>query len=309
MKRFWIVVLFLFLGAPYALGQDTSAEVPFPKDLIVMLPQDGSVTLEWIAAPLSAAEVSKAAMRDIVFRMDHKNNVWIGYNQKYLANLGSEFSFSLGRPVRDFLFLDNGELFLASETALGFIPPFNNKEVLALDKGIPIFPFQPLCSLPLKQCVLAPNGRGSVYIYGFDHALKAYAVYELLYEENKAYDKGKKTIKGWGKVFLSTDKISAVVVSQGNTYIAEGRTVFKLIPGKPEPVIAFVHPREKNTGLAASPEGGIFYATNSGIGLIKNGMSLEFMKYPSAQMVQQEKALYILLPDCLGVLKLGSFCS
>ncbi|MDD5745805.1 MAG: hypothetical protein PHO30_00935 [Candidatus Omnitrophica bacterium] len=304
MKYFWMAVLFLLLGTSNVFSQDASGEVPFPKNLTVVLPKDGTVTMDWIAAPLSAEEIGKTVMRDVVFRIDQNNNVWLGYNQKYLANLGDGLNFSLGQPVRDFVFLDDGALCIVTETSLGFIPPIDNNGTLAQEKGIPVFPFQPLCSLPLKQCGIVSNNRGSVYIYGYDPAMNAYAVYELLYEGNKAYHKGEKNLKGWGKVFLSSDKISAVAAVGGEVYVAAGRRVFKIVSGQKEPVLVLVHPREAVTGLAAVPDGSIVYATGSGAGLIKSKMVMEFLKYPSVRIAQQKNDLLVFLPDNLGVLKL-----
>ncbi len=302
MKKILLAALFVFLGAANGFSQDASGETSLPKNLSVVLPKDGSVTMEWIAAPLSTAEVGKAAMRDVIFRLDRNNNVWLGYNQKYLADLANGLNFSLGQPVRDFVFLDDDSLCVVTETSLGFIPPLDPKGTLAREKGIPVFPYQPLCSLPLKQCGLALNNKGSVYVYGYDPAMRAYAVYELLYEATTAYHKGEKTLKGWGKVFLGTDKISAVAAGADALYVAAGRNVFQVVPGQKEPVIVLAHPREIITGLSAGSDGSIVYATGSGVGLIKSKMAIEFMKYPSARIAREKNNLFVFLPDCLGVL-------
>jgi len=286
--RVILTIAFWAVFTSLAFCQSGSGEYALPKGLLIVLPKDGSVKAEWIAPPLTNSQTRKVNLSNQKFRMDKRGAVWLAYNQKFLANLASGMVFSLARPMRDFIFLDDGALFIVSNTSLGFIPPFKKEQISLND---PVLPFQPICALPLVECSIASDGQNRIYVYGYDPAAKNYAVFELL-----------KGFSGWQKVFVSEENISSVCVTADGLYIATGRRIIKMGLSGKDAKIEFAHLSEFVTGVAYQRGIGLFYSTNSGIGLVGE-VSLEFMKCPSPQIQIRDSKLYVFLPDSLGVLR------
>lgn len=245
---------------------------------------------EWVAAPLAEAQVRKARFSGQRFRMDRQAAVWMAYNQKVLTNLASGMTFSLERQLNDFIWLDDGALFIVSLDSLGFIPPLKKGQIV--EKGVPQVPYQPICALPAQRCALATNGKNAIFVYGYDQAAQAYAVFELL-----------KGFAGWQKVFVSREKIGAVYIDGKTLYIAAGRTVYKMRLGEKGASVVFVHPLDFITGIVYAPGAGLFYATHKGIGVV-DGAGIEFIKCNEAQIEIKNKMLYIFMPESLGVMRL-----
>lgn len=209
--RYLFVFLFLVLCAVPAFCQNE--DFVLPEGLTIVLPAGGAVQTEWIAPPLAEAQVQKAGFSGQKFRMDRQRAVWMAYNQKTLTNFASGITFSLARPVNDFIWLDDGALFLTSDVSLGFIPPL--KKESPAPEGVPQFPFQPICSLPAEHCSLASDGKDEIFVYGYDRAAQTYAVFKLA-----------QGFTGWQKIFVSDEKIAAVCVNGKTLYIAAGRIVY-----------------------------------------------------------------------------------
>lgn len=296
MGRIAAILLCVFLSSGTAFSQPAgqSADFALPKGLVLVLPKDGLVKAEWVAPPLAEARVRKSAIAFQIFRLGPKGAVWMGYNRKSLSNLASGMVFSLSGPLQDFIFLDDGALFILSDNALGLIPPLDKERISPAD---PVLPFQPIVRLPAEKCAVASDGTNAIFVYGYMPQEKAYAVFELL-----------KGVSGWQKVFVSGERISAVCAHAGVVYIACGRQVFRLKLGEKTIKAVFTHPLEFVTGLSYKPGTGLFYATARGIGLV-SGAGVEFIKCPSPQIQVREDALYVFLPDSLGVMRLKNIDS
>jgi len=286
--KFLFVFCFLVVFMVPAFGQ--SENFVLPKELIIVLPKDGAAQAEWVAPPLAEAQVRKAGFSGQKFRLDWQKAVWMAYNQKVLTNLASGVTFSLARKLNDFIWLDDGALFIVSENSIGFIPPLKKGQIV--EKGVPEVPYQPIFDLPAQRCSLASDGKDTIFVYGYDQAAQAYAVFELL-----------KGFAGWQKVFVSSEKIGAVCVDGKALYIAAGRIVYKMQMGKKEASVVFAHPLDLITGIAYAPGAGLFYATYNGIGVV-NGPGIEFIKCKGAQIEIKDKILYIFMPESLGVMRL-----
>src|SRR5450759_868451 len=112
--RFLFVFFFLFLSMGFVYGQNE--DFIMPKGLIVALPKSNTVKVEWVAPPLAKEQVDKAGFFDQKFRMDSQGAVWMLHNRKFLTNFASGAAFSVTRPVMDFIFMDDGALFIISDT-------------------------------------------------------------------------------------------------------------------------------------------------------------------------------------------------
>jgi hypothetical protein len=287
MKRFIVLMCFFVLAFP-VLAQ-AKDEFVLPKGFAMALPKDGAVQAEWIAPPISTDQLRAANLMSPRFHMDAKGAVWMSSNRKTLADLASGMSFSLARPLEDFIFLPDGALFIVSDTALGLIPPVDKNKLSPTD---PEYPFQPLCRLPVEKGSVVSDGKGPLYVYGYIPALRLYEVFEL-----------DKDFSRWHSIFVSAERIAAVSVNEGVLYIASGRMVFRLHPGDKEAKIVFTHPLESVTGVDHLAGTGLFYATHSGVGVV-GAAALEFLKCPLPQIVIRDNALYVFMPESLGVLRL-----
>lgn len=259
-----------------------------PAELELVLPANGKVQAAWVAPPLATDEVAAARLTGQRFRLDRHAATWMLHGKKTITDLDSGHSFSLTRPINDFIWLDNGALFLAGETAIGIIPPLTADKAAAPE--VPLVPFQPVVNLPAQQCMLATDGKDIIFAYGYDPQIKGYALFELL-----------KGFSGWRKLFVAADKIADVCVDGQTLYIAAGRTVYRLRPDDNKAAVIFAHPLDNITGLACGTGCGPFYATARGIGAA-NG--LEFVKSNWTQVAVRGDALYLFMTESLGVLRL-----
>ncbi|MBU1043579.1 MAG: hypothetical protein KJ915_04175 [Candidatus Omnitrophica bacterium] len=284
-----ICLIFTLLIIIPAAGAD---EFVMPKSLRMALPLDGSVKIEWIAPPLAESQVKKANLQQQRFHLDSHGAAWVCYNQKYLADFSSGFSFSLKQSIRDFVFLTDNALFLLTDKSLGTVAPFSQDKLN--NKEIPELLFQPICGLPIIPVGLIANDQDKLFIFGFDSQIREYAVYELLSD-----------FSSWRKIFVSSQRILAAVADNDIVYIASGRMVFQ-VPLKADQAekIVFSHPLEMITALTQIKGVGIFYATASGVGLVNGQGSLEFMKSQQPQIVAWQDQLYIFFPESLGILRL-----
>jgi hypothetical protein len=269
-------------------------EFALPKNLIMALPKDGSVKLEWIAPPLAEAQVQKADLRQQRFHLDSRGAAWVCYNQKYLTDFSSGFSFSLKQPILDFIFLQDNALFLITDKSLAVVAPFTQNKIIG--KEIPELAIQPICGLPLTQCGLFADAKGQIFIHGFDAQNREYAVYKLL-----------KDFSSWQKIFVSSERISCALAQTEAVYIASGRIIFKVpLRGNEAEKIIFSHPLEIITSLSYIKGSGIFYATAGGMGLVNDQGSLEFMKSQQPQIAVRQDHLYVFFPYSLGILRLAN---
>jgi hypothetical protein len=283
--RTLILAIFLIVTATAALAE--GGGFALPAELALVLPRSGKVTAEWLLPPLGTDEVKRAALSGQRFRLDRQAAIWMLHGRKYLTNLGSGQALTLARPVNDFIWLDDGGLFLASENALGIIPPLGPGKTPALT------PFQPVISLPAQQCLLATDGKNAIFAYGYDPALQGYALFELV-----------SGFAGWRQLFAATDKISDVCVDGQTLYISTGRSVYRLRRGDAKSIVAFVHPLDNITGLACGSGNGPFFSTARGVGVI-SGAGVEFIKSNWTQLGMRDDALYLFMPESLGVLRLN----
>ncbi len=279
--------LLLCLGAQSGFAADFVA----PKGLVVALPKNNSVQVKWLAEPLSRQKVKKAKIADAKFRLGPKGALWMVYNGRFLSDFSTGFGFKLDQPLRDFGFLGEHRLFLLTDKSLGVCAG-----VKKYDPGLPKqeqkLIFQPICDLPLSNPHLATDGQKSIFIYGYD---RKGGLYELFETDGN--------FSSWQKVFLSQQKILAVCADEDYVYASVGRLVFQIPRSKKEEKakIIFSHSRQNIDSLALV-NGKIFYATASGVGVIRKTGAVEFMKAEDAQLFSKGDALFVVLPHSLGIL-------
>lgn len=284
------MVTFLVISAATAFG--AGGGFVLPADLTIALPRSGSVQANWLSPPLAADDVRVAGFSGQRFRLDRRASAWMLHNKQNLINLDSGVAFSVARPVNDFVWLDDGALFIAGESSLGIIPPVKADQ--APPKKVPQVPFQPVVNLPAQGCQLASDGKDAIFAYGYDPELRGYAIFELV-----------KGFAGWRKLFVANEKIAAVCADGQTLHIAAGRTVYRLRQGDTKAAVAFVHPLDNITGLACGSGNGPFYATARGVGVMSDA-GIEFIKSNWTQIEVRDDSLYLFMTESLGVLRLNN---
>jgi hypothetical protein len=289
-KRVFIFVLLILL--PMTMVQASAKEaVVVPKGFAMFLPKDGSVKTVWVALPLSEEKVRKADFIAPCFHFDAKGALWMGYDHRVMSNFSTGISFSLDKPLNDFIFLDNNALFVVTDEAFGFLGSMARDKISETN---PILPFKPISLIPLERARLVSDGKDLIGIYGRDPSSGLYTV--LLLD---------KDFVRWHKVFASEEMINAVRMRDGFLFIANGRNIYRLKPNEKGVNIVFTHPTESILDVDYKAGAGLFYATRGAVGVVGK-LSAELIKCPLPQIFIRDNDLYVIMPGNLGVFRLSN---
>jgi len=287
MRTVWILMMAMLF--PLAAWAGAEEDFQLPRDWSLALPIDGEVKAEWVAPPIREAMIRRSRIHQVYFQMDPRARVWMVVNGQGITDLSSGVSFTVGHPVRDLVFPKDGSFFILTDTTLGFIPRF---DVAKIDVQSPVLPYQPVARLPVEQGRAVLDGQGNIFVYGYENESKSYAVFAL-----------GKDFGSWQKIFSSPEKIAGVGIQGRVFYIAAGRNIFRMTLGEAAAPLVLTHPLDVITGVVYVDGAGLFYATPNGVGVV-SGLGLEFLKCPAAQIRAGDNALFVFLPDSLGVLKI-----
>lgn len=288
----FVVLLFPAFAEDLAIA---AGNAPFIPGTEVALPIKAGLSLRWTLPPIDET-IRKRVKRDTLrFGVDGKGQPWFGHDLKTLMNPGKGFLLIVSEPYEDFAWLEDGELVLHANNALGFLTKSDKLE--RADNGLPIAKFQPALTLPYPNFRLFPGQKNTLYLVGRNPKGKNYEVYILQPGEGA----GSGVMR---KLFSTPRKITSVAGDGDGVYIALDRMILKLPPNAREAKGVFLHPKNAITGLAFSKKSGLFYATDSGIGFIGPRGSFEFMKTPESQIRLRDNTLFVLLGKVLGVVRI-----
>lgn len=189
--------------------------------------------------------------------------------------------FWLSRGFSDAAAPAGAPLFFASGEDLGFAAPGETATL----------PFQPLCALPVRGARLFPGDAGALYVEGRAAEGPGREVWVLT-----------PPLRVLRRVLATTQKVAAAAGDGRVTFVAMGRLVARVEGERFEPV--FLHPTDEVTGLAYSREGGLFYATATGVGLA-GGPEAEFLRAPAPAIQAAGRDLFVLLRGSLAVLEVS----
>lgn len=266
---------------------------------VVALPAECKVKVRWVCPPLDAKTVREAYWFNVAFAVDSTGRPWIGDGYDDILNPTEQYRFVLSRPYEDMVCLENGVFLVATSSDLGFIVPPEKPKVNY--DGIPMATFQPLAGLPFSKCRLFAGASNCVYLTGRNPETEQYEVYVLRRQKLTTDGMG---VRAYEKVFSCKREINAVAGDGDTTFVAVDRLVMKVPREGNDPVKVHVSPSETITGLAYSPDTGLFCSTQDSISYIGTGGVLDIMAAPNPRIYLQKGSLYVLFRDTLGLIAL-----
>ena len=313
-KRFLIIAALLVgMGLPGACAtkaKPTPVAKPAPKPKAgtanvlpgasIALPSSSKVKVRWVCPPLDTKAVDKAIWYPMHFVVDGKGRPWFGTQWSSFINPLGCYKFKLSGTHDDMACLENGAFLVANHSDLGFIvPPSENK----LDyEGIPVVAFQPISSLPVRDCKIYPGSGNCLYLVGTNPKTKLHDVYLLKQEKLTNQNVG---LREYVKVLSSEKPINAVAGDGSTTYVAVDRVVLKSARSGGMAKV-FAHPREDIKSLAYIPQVGLFYGAYTSVGYVGSKTHMQILGVDEPEVYLQKGSLYILLTKSLGVLALDN---
>lgn len=270
--------------------------LPADSGIDLRTPSRSNVQGRWVIPPTSNASFAKLKPEELRFGVDANGRPWFGLGHNLIACPVNKERFKLSIDFHDFVFFDNGALWVSTDQDFGFIA--------AVDKlgktGTLAATYQPVSHLPLEQSHLVGGGRDTLYMYGINEARKAYEVYMLSSGKPNAMERRRM----FSKLFSSSEKITAVAGDEQRTFIALGRNIVEIVRGRKETRLVLEHPDETIHDLAFTPDAGLYFATESSVGYAGDNGRFEFLKIRRPSIILRKGALYVLSGDSGGVIKI-----
>lgn len=295
-----LVVTVLLLAAVSVPAEAPPSDAGFLQDFSIALPASSHVTVRLIVPPLGEKTRGKMVWADVTFAVGPGDTVWFGHDGNTVINFSRDYIFRTDRTFTDIAVLTGGALLIAGRTDLGFVPAGG---LSAADGRVASVSVQPIFLLPVKDCRLSAGEKGALYLSGTGRESGKEEVH-LVRPEPAAPDRNARmVVRTTRKIYVSTEKVSAVAGDGDETVIATGRLVFNVTAGRDALEPIFLHPREAITGLALSRAYGLFYATPSGVGYAGPNGNVEFIKAPNVSIRIAGGALYVFLKNSMAVVK------
>lgn len=223
----------------------------------VLAAEPAGLSTSWISVPQAQNEAGGVPFR---FGVDHKGRVWFGYWNGLLFEAATPAAYRMSRSFEDFLWLGSGDFVVAAGSEVGNAAP-GARQAGQKEQSLE---FKTAVRLSGSIRGLHPSGEGSLYIHVVEGA------------GSSAFwmDIGKKGQGRLEKVFDADDPIAALAGDGRESFAASGRRVMK-VAGSGSLEAIFTHPREDISGLAYSPAAGLFYATPTRVGVVRDSKPYE----------------------------------
>jgi len=295
-----LAVTVLLLAAVSVSAGAPPAGAGFLQDFSIALPASSHVAARLIVPPPDEKSRGKMAWADVAFAVGPDDVVWFGHDGNTVINFSRDYLFRTDRIFTDIAVLTGGALLIAGRTDLGFVP-----EVGLSPAGgrIPSVSVQPIFLLPVNDCRLSAGEKGVLYLFGTGRESRKEEVYLVRPEPAVPGRNVKLAVRTIRKIYVSTEKVSAVAGDGDETFIATGRLVFKVTSGRDALEPIFLHPSEEITDLALSLMHGLFYTTPSGVGYAGPNGKVEFIRAHNTSIRIAGGALYVFLKNSLAVVK------
>lgn len=300
----WLIATILFFYTATLNAVDVSG-------ITIALPSDCNAKLRWVSPPLDSKMIEGTSWYhynwydDFCFAVDASGQPWFAIPGRYgkkgiVLNPVKQYRFGLSHPFLHMACLDNGALLFNTDHDLGFI---SSPETLPVEDGVAVVPFQPAITLPLPDSRIYSGANSALYIVGTaDNGNN-----EVYLLQPEAISQGnQKIIRHFRKLFASQKPIGAVTGDGRTTFIALDRTIVQIQHEGQSQADILVHPTGRIRQLAYSPAAGLFYATNSAVGLVGEHGTWDFLSLDHAQIALRDDSLYVCLLNTLGVVALDN---
>ena len=285
-------------------AQETAPEpeplAKFYPGITLSLPAGSTMRARWICAPMDQAEVDKLNIYTSIFTIDSNGQPWLSRGSLALINPLKQQVFQLSQMYDSFACLDNGIMLFTVAGRLGFaVPP----EKLTKDKsGLPIMNFQPITEVPVSGYQISAGYGDCVYLYGRNSITGESDVY--LIKPEKLSGALKTRVRSTVKIFSTKERINAVAGDGVDTYIASDKLILKINESGGEISKVYLDPESDVSGLAYSPQSGLFYVTDKNIGYIGPNGSIQLAAMSYGSICLRKGTLYLFMRDTLGILAL-----
>jgi hypothetical protein len=294
-----LVVTVLLLATVSVSAEAPPGDVDFLHDFSIALPASSHIAVRLIVPPPDETSREKMSWADVTFAVGPGDVVWFCHDGNTVINFSRGYLFRTDRKFTDIIVLSGGGLLIAGQTDLGFVPAVGLSA--EADRVVSV---QPIFFLPVNDCRLSKGGKGALYISGTGKESRKEEVYLVRPEPAVPGRNVKLAVRTIRKIYVSTEKVSAVAGDGEETVIATGRLVFKVRSGRDALEPIFLHPREEITGLALSRDHGLFYTTPSGVGYVGPNGKVEFIRAHNTSIRIAGGALYAFLKNSLAVVKI-----
>ncbi len=264
--------LFLVFGSASAAGQK-------PPDLLIP-----GVETQWTLRP-GAGHPSPP----MSFDLDAQGRLWLAYPPKTLRDASEDSSFTVDKSFRDFIWLDNQQSVLCADSQLGFVSP-----AIGGQGQESALKFQPALTLKYPEIRLYPGLGSGLFVVGKTPEPRA----DILWLEIPAARSQARITRLRG----FSEDVGSVAGSEQEVYAVLGRKLVRVNGESMETV--FTEPKTAISALAYSPETGLFFATDSYVGVFARGKAFRILAAANASLRVHGDALYVLLAQTGGVLKI-----
>lgn len=253
--------------------------LPLPAGVKLVLPRAAKLEAAWALPP----STSTAAL-DVLFAVDPAGVAWLILDRQVVSVPEKNALFAADRPFGQIVWIGDKPV-VRSHEALGTFEPGPPD-----GKGLPRVHFKPLTTVPLTSWRLAPAGGEDVYVAGYNPRKR---VSQLGLVGPSA--EGKLL-----RVLYETEAQIADVAGDGKTtYFASGPAIWTL--GKDGGAsVLWAHPKAAIRSIVAAPGGGVFYATDGGVGYAGASARFEFLRAAGCRIAAAGDDLFVLLDGLRG---------
>lgn len=252
--------------------------------------------MDWVIPPSQGQLHGKAKTARLRFDVSPDGHPWfVDGVDRVLMSPTEELLVRTPGPFDDSVFLDGGAHLVCTDHYLA-IPHADDKEHRKTENGVLQIQLQAFLKLDHGDCRLFSGGKNLLYIVQHNKTTGKDEVSTL---RSGSGEKAKAE-----KILSTNERITALAGDGEKTYFAMGKWIMELTRGDSKARI-FYTPDEPATGLAYSPETGVFYATKAHAGFAGRDFQMNFLTSPDPEIALRGDDVYIRLSGTLAVLKVS----
>lgn len=249
---------------------------------VVVLPEQSSIKINWILLPGQKDSPPQVPTENVQFVIDYDNKPLIMYNGKLLFKPLNAYLVKFKQNIKDIVCLDRGVLLFSDGRNIGYTE---------LDKtsneNLPAVSLKPIAKLPHTNSRIF-KGDDSIYTLSFNSKTKKYEVY--------LFNPAKKVFE---KIVSLSEQVSSLSGKGTHIFISSDRQIREYKNGSFN--IVYEHPRQRIKKIFYSERAGLFYETENGIGIVKNGSALEFLQSENFEGFLKGKSIYVFFVKAMAV--------